>query len=78
VTQDDILDALRAALGSVTTAEGERGVTTEEYAAASGKSPHMGRRDIKALLAAGKAVPVRVRRVNMAGVSTSTMGYRLA
>jgi hypothetical protein len=78
VTQDDILAALRDALAGVPVSEGERGVTTAEYAAAPGKSAGIARQDIKALLTAGKAVAVRVRRRNMGGVFSTTIGYRLA
>lgn len=73
ITQDDLLDALRAAMDKPALGQGS---TSEEIAAELGFGPHHARKLIKKLLASGEMEVVTVERKRMDGVLTKVSGYR--
>lgn len=77
ITQDDILEALRAAVAQQATHDGPAGVTGPECAKAWGLSPLTARQKLRGLLDAGLAEVVTVNRVRMDGIANRVKGYRL-
>ena len=75
ITQDDLLEALRAHMAQQL--GGEEGMTVSELSGKLSQSDERVRRNLKALLAQGKAQVVSVRRTDMAGRMMSVPGYRL-
>lgn len=73
-TQNDLLDALRAALGTPEYGEGQ---TAPEIATILGVHSNKARDAIKRLLADGSMETVSVRRTKMNGHPTTIVGYRL-
>lgn len=74
VTTDDLLDALRAALG--TPVDGEA-ATVQEMAEATGQTLGMIRKGLHQLHAAGRLTVVTVRRRSLDGRMQQVPGYRL-
>lgn len=75
ISQDELLEALRNAMQDG--GSGEEGMTVSELREKMGQSDEKVRRNLKALLAQGKAKVVSVRRTDMAGRTMSVPGYRL-
>ena len=74
VTQDDLLDALRKALGTPEYGEGQ---TAPEIADILGVHHIKARDAIRKMLADGTMETVSVRRQKMNGLWTTIIGYRL-
>lgn len=77
ISQDEILAALQQAMDiPATNGNGPAGVTVGELAV-EGKSVMSVRRDLAALIKAGKAEAIRVKRMRMDGIWAPVPGYRL-
>lgn len=74
VTQDDILEAVYAAM-QATPNDGESGISAREWAEHRGISIATARGEIRGLLAAGKLRVVKVRRTRMDGQANTVSGY---
>lgn len=75
ITENDLLDAIRAALATPT--EAGDGFTGPELAEAAGKSTTTVRQALKRLLASGTAEVVQLRRMKINGQAATVPGYRL-
>lgn len=75
MTQNELLDAIQAALASPQ--ESGDGFTGPELATASGKTIATVREAIRQLIVAGTVEPTKVRRQRMTGVWANEPGYRL-
>jgi len=78
MTEAQLLAAVRDALKKQDTDSGPVGITTADLAEALGVNQEVSRKRIAALVKAGKAVPVRVRRLRWDGVSTTVPAIQLA
>lgn len=74
VNQDELLDAIRAAMGTPEYGEGQ---TAPELASILGVNEHKARAAIRTMLSSGVMETVTVRRQKMNGLPTSIVGYRL-
>jgi len=72
-----MMDTLMELLQAQTGDSGQGGFTTQEVMGILGCSQDTARQRIKGLIISGKAEPARVSRVNMAGIQTKVVGYRL-
>jgi len=70
---DTLMELLQAQAGD----EEAQGFTTKEVMKMLDCGEDNARAKIKGLIEDGKVCPARVRRVNMAGVSTMVIGYKL-
>lgn len=73
ITQDELLEALRNAQAN---GPGEVGKTVGELSEELNKGTEYVRRRLKALIASGNCVVVRVRRVDMTGRDVLIPGYQ--
>lgn len=74
VTQDDLLDALRSALGKHSDGEGS---TAVEMAATLGVTAAMVRKALHIFKAEGRLVAVSVLRLDLSGRQQRLPGYRI-
>ncbi len=74
MTQDELLESLRAALGTPEYGEGQ---TAPEIAAILGVHAAKARIAIRKMLTDGSMETVRLRRTKMNGLPTTIIGYRL-
>lgn len=77
VSQNDILEAIRAFLAQQPQSDGESGITAKEYAEAQGVSILEARKQLGVLIRAGHLEAVQVRRKCYDGIKYSTQtGFR--
>jgi len=77
ITEQDVLAALQGAFDRTAPGAGERAVTVEELAAATGHSAPRVRADVRRLLESGQAECVPVYRPYIDGRRGRKPGYRL-
>lgn len=74
MTENELLAALEAALG---TDEGDSGLSVQDLATISGKTPDRVRKGLRVLKSSGLLESTRVRRERLDGAITLVPGYRL-
>lgn len=80
VTTDEILAAIREAIGKLPASDGPDGITTSEFAEKfTDGNDHKARADILRLLRAGALVPLKVYRISeYTGYRVKVPGFRPA